>query len=177
VKAYIQECADIGFDIVEISSGFVTLPTDDWLRLVERIERAGLKGETRGRDSIRGGRGDSGRRTGSRRDTGCRLDHQVGAPFYRGRRILDHDRIRMHHRKRPDLAHRLGRQDHSRTWGAKNYVRSRGPGGLRLVHQELRARAESFCRPQPDRPAGGAAARHLGGTKSLWGRVVTFKDG
>lgn len=43
VKAYIQECADIGFDIVEISSGFITLPTDDWLRLVERVKKAGLK--------------------------------------------------------------------------------------------------------------------------------------
>jgi phosphosulfolactate synthase (CoM biosynthesis protein A) len=43
VKAYIRECADIGFDIVEISSGFITLPTDDWLRLVERVQNAGLK--------------------------------------------------------------------------------------------------------------------------------------
>lgn len=43
VKAYIQECADIGFDVVELSSGFVSLPTDDWLRLVERVKTAGLK--------------------------------------------------------------------------------------------------------------------------------------
>ncbi|HEX4999716.1 MAG TPA: phosphosulfolactate synthase [Terriglobia bacterium] len=43
VPAYIQECADMGFDIVEISSGFITLPADDWLRLVERVQKAGLK--------------------------------------------------------------------------------------------------------------------------------------
>lgn len=43
VKAYVQECADIGFDIVEISSGFITLPTEDWLRLVDRVQKAGLK--------------------------------------------------------------------------------------------------------------------------------------
>jgi phosphosulfolactate synthase (CoM biosynthesis protein A) len=28
---------------VEISSGFITLPTDDWLRLVEGVQRAGLR--------------------------------------------------------------------------------------------------------------------------------------
>ena len=43
VKAYVRECAELGFDIVEISSGFITLPTDDWLRLVERVQRAGLR--------------------------------------------------------------------------------------------------------------------------------------
>jgi phosphosulfolactate synthase (CoM biosynthesis protein A) len=43
VCAYIQECRDVGFDIIEISSGFITLPTDDWLRLVESVEKAGLK--------------------------------------------------------------------------------------------------------------------------------------
>jgi len=43
VWRYIEECRDMGFDIVEISSGFVTLPMDDWLRLVERVQKTGLK--------------------------------------------------------------------------------------------------------------------------------------
>jgi phosphosulfolactate synthase (CoM biosynthesis protein A) len=43
VPGYIQECKNIGFDIVEISSGFITIPTDDWLRLIERVQKAGLK--------------------------------------------------------------------------------------------------------------------------------------
>lgn len=43
VDAYIDECRDLGFDTIEISSGFITLPADDWLRLVERVHRAGLK--------------------------------------------------------------------------------------------------------------------------------------
>jgi phosphosulfolactate synthase (CoM biosynthesis protein A) len=34
VESYIRECKDLGFDIVEISSGFITMPMDDWLRLV-----------------------------------------------------------------------------------------------------------------------------------------------
>lgn len=43
VDRYIQECASVGFDIIEVSSGFITIPTDDWLRLVERVQKAGLK--------------------------------------------------------------------------------------------------------------------------------------
>lgn len=43
VIRYIEECKKLGFDIVEISSGFITIPTDDWLRLVEKVEKAGLK--------------------------------------------------------------------------------------------------------------------------------------
>ncbi len=42
VDAYIEACKRVGFDIVELSAGFITLPTDDWLRLVERVQRAGL---------------------------------------------------------------------------------------------------------------------------------------
>ncbi len=43
VRRYIQECKDVGFDIVEVSSGFITIPTDDWLRLIEQVQKAGLK--------------------------------------------------------------------------------------------------------------------------------------
>ena len=43
VTRYIEECKRLGFDIVEISTGFITIPTDDWLRLVENVQKAGLK--------------------------------------------------------------------------------------------------------------------------------------
>ncbi len=43
VKSYIGECKELGFDIIEISSGFITLPAADWLRLVEQVQKAGLK--------------------------------------------------------------------------------------------------------------------------------------
>src|SRR5215471_4768719 len=43
VNRYIEECRNIGFDILEISSGFITIPVDDWLRLVEKVQKAGLK--------------------------------------------------------------------------------------------------------------------------------------
>jgi phosphosulfolactate synthase (CoM biosynthesis protein A) len=40
---YIEACRGAGFDIIEISGGFISIPTDDWLRLVERVQKAGLK--------------------------------------------------------------------------------------------------------------------------------------
>jgi phosphosulfolactate synthase (CoM biosynthesis protein A) len=43
VANYIRECKELGFDIIEVSSGFITLPADDWLRVIERVHKAGLK--------------------------------------------------------------------------------------------------------------------------------------
>jgi phosphosulfolactate synthase (CoM biosynthesis protein A) len=43
VHRYIRECKELGFDIVEVSSGFITVPADDLLRLVERVQKAGMK--------------------------------------------------------------------------------------------------------------------------------------
>jgi phosphosulfolactate synthase (CoM biosynthesis protein A) len=43
VEKYIAECQALGFDIVEISSGFITVPVDDILRLVEKVQKAGMK--------------------------------------------------------------------------------------------------------------------------------------
>src|SRR5439155_3658706 len=42
VDCYIRECRDLGFDIVEISCGFITIPMEDWLRLVDKVKKAGL---------------------------------------------------------------------------------------------------------------------------------------
>ncbi|MDX1586319.1 MAG: phosphosulfolactate synthase [Balneolaceae bacterium] len=43
VDKYIDTCKDYGFDIIELSAGFITLPSDDWLRLIEKVQKAGLK--------------------------------------------------------------------------------------------------------------------------------------
>jgi len=43
VDRYIQECRDLGFDIVEISAGFISVPTDSILRLIEKVRKSGLK--------------------------------------------------------------------------------------------------------------------------------------
>jgi phosphosulfolactate synthase (CoM biosynthesis protein A) len=43
VDAYLNECKDIGFDVVEISSGFLTVPPSDLVRLTEQVQKLGLK--------------------------------------------------------------------------------------------------------------------------------------
>lgn len=43
VEHYVRECKELGFDIVEISCGFITMPTEDVLRLVEKVQEVGLK--------------------------------------------------------------------------------------------------------------------------------------
>src|SRR6266498_2457481 len=43
VRRYVAECKKLGFDIIEISAGFISIPTDDWLRLIELVRKSGLK--------------------------------------------------------------------------------------------------------------------------------------
>ena len=43
VRQYVKECKKLGFDIIEISAGFVSIPTDDWLQLIDLVRKSGLK--------------------------------------------------------------------------------------------------------------------------------------
>ena len=43
VRQYVVECKELDFDIVEISAGFISIPTDDWLRLIELVRKSGMK--------------------------------------------------------------------------------------------------------------------------------------
>jgi phosphosulfolactate synthase (CoM biosynthesis protein A) len=43
VDRYIEEAKQLGFDVVELSAGFISLPNDSLLRLVEKVRKAGLK--------------------------------------------------------------------------------------------------------------------------------------
>ena len=43
VRRYVAECRKLGFDIIEISAGFVSIPTDDWLRLIDLVRKSELK--------------------------------------------------------------------------------------------------------------------------------------
>src|SRR5881409_1523270 len=43
VRRYVAECKKLGFDTIEISAGFISIPTDDWLRLIELVRKSGLK--------------------------------------------------------------------------------------------------------------------------------------
>jgi phosphosulfolactate synthase (CoM biosynthesis protein A) len=43
VRQYLGECRELGFDIVEVSSGFITVPADDLVRLAKEVRQAGLR--------------------------------------------------------------------------------------------------------------------------------------
>ncbi|EIM00733.1 phosphosulfolactate synthase [Rhodanobacter thiooxydans] len=43
VAKYLKEAKEVGFDVIEISTGFITVPTSGLLRLIEQVKKAGLK--------------------------------------------------------------------------------------------------------------------------------------
>lgn len=43
VDRYLGECRDLGFDIVEVSAGFVVISDDDLVRLTEKVRASGLE--------------------------------------------------------------------------------------------------------------------------------------
>lgn len=43
VERYLKACKQVGFDVLEISAGFLTLPENDWKVLVELVQEYGLK--------------------------------------------------------------------------------------------------------------------------------------
>ena len=43
VDRYLGECRELGFDIVEVSSGFISIAEDDLIRLTEKVAQLGMK--------------------------------------------------------------------------------------------------------------------------------------
>jgi phosphosulfolactate synthase (CoM biosynthesis protein A) len=175
VKAYVRECADIGFDIVEISSGFITLPTDDWLRLVERVQKAGLKAKPE--VGIQFGAGGATRaeelQAEGSRDPEWAIEQarrflEAGATMI----MIESEGITENVQPwRTDviakMAHALGLEKlmfeaadpEVFAWYIKNY----GPEVNLFVDHSQIVQLE-------------ALRRGIWGTKSLWGRVLTFKQ-
>jgi phosphosulfolactate synthase (CoM biosynthesis protein A) len=43
VNQYLEECKDLGFDVVEVSSGLAPIALDDKIRIVKRVKELGMK--------------------------------------------------------------------------------------------------------------------------------------
>ncbi|KAL1719613.1 hypothetical protein EV715DRAFT_198707 [Schizophyllum commune] len=43
ITKYLEACKNMGFDVLELSSGFLSIPTEDWASLVELTAAQGLK--------------------------------------------------------------------------------------------------------------------------------------
>ncbi|KMP09741.1 (2R)-phospho-3-sulfolactate synthase [Coccidioides immitis RMSCC 2394] len=42
LEKYFAKCKELGFDVIELSAGFLSFPGDDWLRLVDKVHSYGL---------------------------------------------------------------------------------------------------------------------------------------
>lgn len=43
VDRYVKTCKSIGFDVIECSTGFLSIPPDDFIRLVDKVQSSGIK--------------------------------------------------------------------------------------------------------------------------------------
>lgn len=175
VPAYIEECRDLGFDIVEVSSGFITLPTDDWLRLVERVQKAGMKAKPE--IGIQFGAGGATRAE----ELEAEGTKDPGLAINQARRFIDAGAYLI-------MIESEGITENVRTWrtdvvakfvealGFEKlmfeaadpdvfawYVKHYGPEVNLFVDHSQIVQLE-------------ALRRGIWGTKDLWGRVVTFKE-
>jgi phosphosulfolactate synthase (CoM biosynthesis protein A) len=175
VAAYIKECRDLGFDIVEISSGFITIPTDDWLRLVERVQKAGLKAKPE--VGIQFGAGGATRAEELEAEGARDPAWAIG----QARRFLDAGAYTI-------MIESEGITESVRTWRTDVVAKFIDALGLEKVMFEA-ADPEVFAwyiknyGPEVNLFVDHsqivqleALRRGIWGTKDLWGRVVTFKE-
>ena len=174
VTRYIDACRAVGFDIIELSSGFITLPADDWMRLMERVQHAGLKAKPE--VGIQFGAGGA---TAANELT-MEGTHDVAWTIQLARRFLDAGAYQI-------MIESEGITENVRTWrtdvparliealGTERlmfeaadpevfawYIKHYGPEVNLFVDHSQIVQLESL-------------RQGIWGTSSLWGRVVTYK--
>ena len=83
VDHYLKEAKEVGFDVIEISTGFIMLNTSGLLRLVDKVVQAGLKAKPELGIQIGSG-GDSGEA-----ELAAESAKDIGDLIDRGQRALD----------------------------------------------------------------------------------------
>ena len=175
VDKYIETCKGYGFDIIEISAGFITLPTDDWLRLIEKVQSAGLKAKPEIGIQFGAG-GDTAK---SELESEGTLD--TGYAVKQARRFVDAGAYMI-------MIESEGITENADPWrtdvpaefineiGLEKlmfeaadpevfawYIKNYGPEVNMFVDNSQIVQLETL-------------RRGIWGTKSLWGRVLTYKD-
>jgi phosphosulfolactate synthase (CoM biosynthesis protein A) len=174
VKRYIEECQKLGFDILEISSGFISIPVDDWLRLVEAVQKAGLKAKPE--VGIQFGAG--GATTAEELESEGTRD--VGWAISQARRFLDAGAYMI-------MIESEGITENVKTWRTDAAAKIIDALGLEKVMFEA-ADPEVFAWYIKNYGAEvnlfvdhsnivqlECLRSGIWGTKSLWGRVLTYK--
>lgn len=174
VNRYIEECRNVGFDILEISSGFITIPVDDWLRLIERVQRAGLKAKPE--VGIQFGAGGASAAEELESEGTRDVDWAIG----QARRFLDAGAYMI-------MIESEGITENVKTWRTDAAAKIIGALGLEKVMFEA-ADPEVFAWYIKNYgPEVNVFVDHsqivqleclrmgIWGTKSLWGRILTYK--
>ena len=174
VDRYIGECRDCGFDIIEISSGFITVPADDWLRLIERVQKAGLKAKPE--VGIQFGAGGATRAE----DLEVAGTRDVDWPIQLARRFLDAGAYMI-------MIESEGITENVKVWRTDVPARVIGALGLATVMFEAADPDVFAWYIQNYGPEVNLFVDHsqivqleclrsgLWGTAGLWGRVLTYK--
>lgn len=175
VDRYIEECKRLGFDIVEVSCGFITIPLEDWLRLIEKIKKAGLKAKPEVGIQFGAGGGTS------EKELEAEGVQDVGYALHRARRLLEAGASTI-------MVESEGVTENVQPWRIdvpakfissigmdklmfeaadpavfQWYIKNYGPEVNLFVDHSQIVQLE-------------ALRSGIWGTKSLWGRVVSFKE-
>ena len=174
VAQYIDTCRAVGFDIIELSSGFITIPADDWLRLIERVQRAGLKAKPE--LGIQFGAGGAT----TPEELAAEGTHDVAWVIQLARRFLDAGAYQI-------MIESEGITENVRTWRTDVPARLIDALGLERIMFEA-AEPEVFAwyikhyGPEVNLFVDHsqivqleALRQGIWGTASLWGRVLTYK--
>ncbi len=174
VNSYIEECRNVGFDILEISSGFITIPVDDWLRLVEKVQHAGLKAKPE--VGIQFGAGGAS----AAEELASEGTRDVEWAIGQARKFLDAGAYMI-------MIESEGITENVKTWRTDVAAKIIGALGLEKVMFEAADPDVFAWYIKNYGPEVNVFVDHsqivqleclragLWGTKSLWGRVLTFK--
>jgi phosphosulfolactate synthase (CoM biosynthesis protein A) len=175
VQQYLGECRELGFDIVEVSSGFLSIPGDDLVRVTEAVQKMGLKAKPEVGIQFGAGGATSAAELEAEgtREVGWAIDLarrqlEAGASLI----MIESEGITENVRQwRTDAVARIiaelgldrvmfeAAEPEVFAWYVKNY----GPEVNLFVDHSQIVQLE-------------ALRSGIWGTKSLWGRVVTFRE-
>jgi phosphosulfolactate synthase (CoM biosynthesis protein A) len=176
VSRYIEECRNVGFDILEISSGFITIPVDDWLRLVEKVQHAGLKAKPE--VGIQFGAGGAS----AAEELASEGTRDVEWAIGQARKFLDAGAYMI-------MIESEGITENVKTWRTDVAAKIIGSLGLEKVMFEAADPDVFAWYIKNYGPEVNLFVDHsqivqleclragIWGTKSLWGRVLTYKGG
>ena len=175
VEQYIAECGELGFDTIEVSAGFISIPLEDWIRLTKKIQETGLR--ARPEIGIQFGAGGSSDPS-ALQQAGT---SSTQAAIERAKRLLDAGAALI-------MIESEGITENVKTWRSEAPAQFANSLGLEHVMFEAADPAVFSWYIKNFGPEVNlfvdhsqiiqleALRRGLWGTADLWGRVVTFKE-